>query len=239
MKKLSIILPAYNEGQRIETSVAILKKKADELAIDYEIIIVNDGSSDSTLAKAQVCASDNVKILSYGQNRGKGYAIRHGMLNSEGQYKLFMDVDLSTSLESLKEFLELMEGGQYDVIIGDRKSHSARLEVKQPLYRVFFGKGFTFLAILFIGHNVNDFTCGFKMYTKEAADIIFKRQQIFNWAFDAELVYIAFLHALRVHEAPVTWRHYGNSKVRLFRDITRSLHGLITLRINALKGLYK
>ena len=238
MKKLSIILPAYNEEQRLEGNVAHLKDSVDKLAISYEIIIVNDGSSDATLAKAQKCASDPIQVLSYGQNRGKGYAIQYGMLHSEGLYKLFMDVDLSTSLDGIRNFLDLMETGNYDVVIGERKSRSARIEGRQPFYRIFFGRGFTLLANLFIGHKITDFTCGFKMYTKDAADIIFKRQRIFDWAFDAELLFIAVLHGLRIRQAPVTWRHHSNSKVRLIRDIAHSLYSLILMRMNAIRGMY-
>ena len=239
MKELSIILPAYNEESCIETNLRQLKETLDTFDIDYEIIIVDDGSTDGTLSKVGNCESADIKALSYGRNRGKGYAIHHGMLNSNGKYKLFMDVVLSTSLDALGKFLELIRSGQHDVLIGDRKSKSSRLEIKQPFYRIFFGRGFTLLASLLIGRDINDFTCGFKMYTKEASDIIFKRQRIFNWAFDAELIYIAVAHDLRVHEIPVTWRHHGDSKVRLFRDITHSLHSLMAMRINALRGFYK
>lgn len=239
MNKLSVILPAYNEEHCLEANVSILNERLKSLDLDYEIIIVNDGSTDRTLSKARNCAGENIRVLSYPHNRGKGYAIRYGMLNSEGRYKLFMDLDLSTSLDAVQNFWELLCSGSFDVIIGNRKSEFSRLEVKQPLYRIFFGKGFTFLSSLLIGHKINDFTCGFKMYTKNAADIIFCRQRIFDWAFDAELIYIAVLHGLKIREVPVTWRHHGNSKVRLLRDITHSLRSLITMRINALKSFYK
>ncbi len=239
MDKLSVILPAYNEEHCIEANVSRLDQKFKSLTVDYEIIIVNDGSTDNTLAKAKGCASGNIRVLSYFPNRGKGYAVHYGMLNSSGACKLFMDADLSTSLDILEKAVELVCSGQCDVLIGDRKSKSSQLKIKQPLYRIFFGRGFTFISSLLIGRRINDFTCGFKIYSKTAADIIFTRQRIFGWAFDAELIYIASLHNLRIYEIPVTWSHHGNSKVRLLRDIARSLRSLITMRINALKGLYK
>lgn len=237
--RLSIILPAYNEEKKIKQSIKEIQETLGEFTGFFEIIIVNDGSKDNTHEKAKECASLTVRVLTYDQNRGKGYAIRSGMKEAKGKYCLFMDVDLSTSLEAIPRFLDKMEQKNCDVIVGTRKSPGANLQVKQPFYRIFLGNVFTSLAGLLTSCPLSDFTCGFKMYTKEAARLIFDRQRIFNWAFDAELIFIAARHKLRIEELPVTWRNNPDTKVRLFRDITTSLLGLIAMRFNDLRGFYR
>jgi len=237
--ELSIILPAYNEGLYIEDSLKKIQDVVDKLNVTYELIVVDDGSTDNTLLKVKRCESSQVKVVTYFQNRGKGYAVKEGMLYAQGKYRLLMDVDLSTSLSAIERFLNLMRTNDYDVVIGNRKTHPHLQKIRQPWYHRFFGKGFTWLSCLMIGCFLNDFTCGFKMYRKEAADIIFKRQRIFNWAFDAELIYIAMQHHLKIHQEPVEWSHHPDSKVRLFNNIVTSLAGLMQMRINGLKGYYR
>ncbi len=238
-RKLSVILPAYNEGNKIEQNTKLLKKELDSLNINYEIIIVNDGSVDDTLARAQKCESTNIRVLSYTPNRGKGYAVKYGMFHTTGQYRLFMDVDLSTSLDSIEKFWKLMCQNNYDMIIGNRKMDPLLQKVRQPLYRRVLGTGFTWLSSLMIGRRFTDFTCGFKMFTQNAVEVIFKRQKINNWAFDTELIYIALLHRLKIHEVPVEWAHHPGSKVRVRRDMLTSLYGLIKIRANQIRGLYQ
>ena len=237
--ELSIILPAYNEGSKIKKNIESVKQKLDSLDVEYEIIVVNDGSRDNTYLEAQKCEARNIKILTYPQNRGKGYAINYGMMYSRGQYRLFMDADLSTSLDEIKKFLDTIKHDGYDIVIGTRKSTEALQTVKQPFYRRALGKVFTYLAGCFVGYGLSDFTCGFKMFTKKASEIIFKRQRIFNWAFDAEVIFIAMRHNLRICELPVTWRNDPQTKVRLLRDISTSFYGLFKIRINHLKGHYR
>lgn len=236
---LSIILPAYNEGSRIDASLKAVMAKMSSLNIPYELIVVDDGSTDDTFQRARPFAGEHVHVLTYDQNRGKGYAIRHGMLKAQGAYKLFMDVDLATSLEAVEEFLQIMREKPVDIIIGNRKNNPSLQEVKQPLYRQFFGEGFTRLSCLVVGCEFSDFTCGFKMYTRRAADIIFPRQRTFDWAFDTELVAIAVQHNLKIYESPVQWHHCQGSKVRVTRDITRSLISLGKIGFNSIRGLYK
>jgi len=238
ISELSVILPAYNEGEYIEVTLRQLKAELDKLNIPYEILVVNDGSKDDTAARATRCASGQIRVLSYAHNRGKGYAVGYGMRHASGKYRLFMDVDLSTSLDMVGQFLAILKEGSYDLVIGNRKTKFSEQKIKQPFYRRFFGEGFTWISSLLIGRRTADFTCGFKMYTARAAEIIFTRQKIFDWAFDAELIYIALLHNLRIHEAPVIWQHHSDSRVRVVRDILTSLLSLFKMRINSLRGLY-
>ncbi|MBI4309402.1 MAG: glycosyltransferase [Candidatus Omnitrophica bacterium] len=237
--ELSIIMPAFNEAEEIQASIRTVDKKMAAMKAVYEIIVVNDGSRDETLTKAQACACGHIQILSYGQNRGKGFAVRHGMLHSKGKYKLFMDVDLSTSLDAIDQFLMSMHEDKYDVLIGNRKNGPGSTGTGQPWHRRFLGTGYIKLSCLCAGTNIKDFTCGFKMFNAKAADIIFTRQRTFDWSFDTELIYIAILHRLRIGEMGVVWKHHHGSTVRPLRDILISLAGLLKIRWHIFKKDYR
>ncbi len=239
MIELSIILPAYNEAKEILNSVSAVEAKLRGSNVDYELILVNDGSQDDTLAKMESCTSERVKIVSYAKNRGKGYAVRCGMRQALGRFRLFMDVDLSTSLEAVDEFLHKMRSGNYDMLIGERKTFWSQQAIQQPWHRRFLGRGFILLSCLCIGRTFKDFTCGFKMFNQKAAELIFNCQQIDNWAFDTELIYIACVHNLRLGEVPVKWKHHAGSHVRPARDIASSLAGLVKIRWFACFGRYQ
>jgi len=236
--ELSVIIPVFNEEADILDNLRVVEKKLNAMAVVYEIMVVNDGSSDQTLGQVQTYFSNRVNILSYEKNRGKGFAVRHGMLHAAGKYKIFMDADLSTSLDALDLFLARMREDKYDMIIGDRRSNPGNRTVKQPFYRRFLGRGFTYLSCLCVGRHIKDFTCGFKIFNKKAAEIVFQRQKINRWAFDTELIYIAILHGLRIDQAPVLWKHHPTSTVRPLRDILTSLSGLIQIKFNGWEGRY-
>lgn len=236
--ELSVILPAYNEGRVIKESLVAIKAKLDELGIDYELIVVNDGSKDDTKNAAGALKNPRIKVLSYENNRGKGHAVHYGMQKAQGQYRLFMDVDLSTDLGEIKKFLSEIRRGDCDIVMGNRNIRSS-LRQKGPWYRAFLGRGFALVSGFWIGFHCLDFTCGFKMFTARAAEIIFSRQRLFDWAFDTEILFIARLHHMNVRQLPVVWEHRGNSKVRLGRDIAASLLSLIKIRYYALRGFYR
>ncbi len=237
--ELSVIIPAFNEEKEVRDSVRAVEQKCDAMRLNYEIILVNDGSIDGTLSRMQECAGGRIKVLSYEKNLGKGSAVRHGMLHAAGQYRLFMDVDLSTSLEAIDKFLEHMRHDAYDMIIGNRKSSPGDHTVKQPWVRRFLGNGFIILSRWCVGKKIKDFTCGFKMFNRRSADIIFNKQRILNWAFDTELIAIALIHDLRIGEIPVAWNHSPDSAVRPLRDIFTSLAGLLKIKWNILRGVYR
>jgi dolichyl-phosphate beta-glucosyltransferase len=237
--ELSVIIPVFNEELEIIKNLQTVEKKLRSMGISYEIIVVDDGSIDQTLNQVRSYPCREVTVLSYEKNQGKGFAVRHGMLRASGQYRLFMDIDLSTSLEAFDSFLNEMRKNTCDILIGDRKSNPDHQTVKQPFFRRFLGRGFTGLSCLCVGKNINDFTCGFKMFNKKSSDIIFHRQLIYRWAFDTELIYIALLHGLCIRELPVIWQHHGDSTVRPLRDVITSLSELIKIKFNAWKGLYR
>ncbi len=236
---LSVIIPAFNEEKGIRDNARAVEQKCDAMRLNYEIILVNDGSADGTLSRMQECAGSRIKVLSYERNRGKGAAVRHGMLHAAGKYKLFMDADLSTSLEAMDKFLEHMRRDGYDMIIGDRKSNPGDRTARQPWVRRFLGNGFIVLSRWCVGKKIKDFTCGFKMFNQRSTDIIFKKQRISNWAFDTELIAIALIHDLRIGEIPVAWNHSPDSAVRPLRDIFTSLAGLLKIKWNILRGIYR
>jgi len=232
--ELSIIFPAYNEEPVIRQNLLQVKKKMDELHLNYEIIVVDDGSTDDTFQQAQWLEDVRLKVLASKPNRGKGYAIKLGMNKAQGAYRLFMDVDLSTSLDEIEPFLTVIRQGQSDLVIGYRN-----LRQNQPWYREFLGKGFTVLSRTLICCDYHDFTCGFKMFTASAGEKIFSRQRIYDWAFDAEILYLAKRGRLKVRSLPVQWQHEGDSKVHLVRDIVNSLISLLKIRWYALRGYYR
>ncbi len=238
MVELSVIIPAFNEAHVIENNVRQVIAALDKLKITYEIICVNDGSTDTTLASLERLRDSRINLLSYPENQGKGYAVRFGMNKALGKYRLFMDADLATSLDAIGIFYDQMCRGTYDLILGDRQSDSTQQRQHQPLYRRILGRIFTLLSCLCVGRNINDFTCGFKIFSSPASTLIFNQQRINNWAFDTELIYIAVLNKLRIGQIPVAWKHQPHSKVRAMRDIVTSLRDLLRIRINGMTCCY-
>ena len=235
---ISIILPAYNEGHRLAKSILLIQEAVLPLTSYYEIIIVNDGSSDNTHIEADRLANTNISVISYDKNRGKGYAVKVGMVRAKGKFHLFMDVDLATDLKAMAEFYRSMQENPVDILIGDRKTDTNVQHVKQPYLRRMLGRVFTWLSQMVLHCHFRDFTCGFKMFTSGASQRIFACQRIDRWSFDSEILFLAEKYHLKVREIPVIWRHQGNSKVNLWKDILSSFQGLIAIRINDFKGIY-
>ena len=197
------------------------------------MFIVDDGSRDRTVEVArQAHKSDPaVRIERQPCNLGKGEAIRKGMLVADGRYLFFSDADLSVPIESLPSFLSRLESDA-DVAIGSRRTAGAIIEVHQPLYRELMGKVFTRLSNLILGLHVSYFTCGFKGFRREAARELFSRQQLADWSFDSEILYLAKIRGYRVEEVSVVWRNDWATKVRLGRDVLLSFLGLLKIRLN-------
>ena len=236
---ISIVIPAYNEEKRIRATLENIFDYFSHKQTEFEIIVVDDGSSDQTVltAKKSLPGFGNLQIISYGLNRGKGYAVKTGMLAAKGELILFCDADLSTPIEELELFFPYVKQG-FDVIIGSRKMPGASIEICQPFYRRFMGKCFTLLTNLFLGIRVFDVTCGFKLFKKEAAGKIFQLQILENWSFDSEILFISRHLNYKIKEIPVRWRNSKYTKVRLSRDILGSLCGLIQIRFNYWRGVY-
>jgi len=229
MKELSVIIPVYNEGKIIRRNLRMVDDYLQTLGLDYEIVIVNDGSSDNTWEHLTAMPGQHIRLISYAENKGKGFAVKCGMMAANGRYRLFMDMDLSTELTEIPKFLQCMRDGRCDICVGNR--HSIKLWAqKRPWHRALLGKIFAFLSSVSSGCPLEDFTCGFKIFTAEACEKVFVRQSIYNWAFDTELISIAHHLGLRIHQEPVAWHHHGNSKVHIGPAMVTSLMSLIKIR---------
>ncbi len=228
---LSIIFPVFNEAKRLQkTFEAVSRFHAPEIFLNVEIIFVNDGSQDNSagLIKAFKCGWP-VKLVSYEKNRGKGFAIRKGMLAAGGDWRLMLDADMSTPLEELAKFAGLVEAG-CPIIIGSRKTKDAKVTKAQPKHRELLGTGYYLLAKLVTGVNISDFTCGFKMFSKEAALTIFPKSKIDRWSYDSEIMYLAKKNGFKICEAGVSWENDADTKVSLKKDMLQSLVDLIKIR---------
>lgn len=235
---VSIIIPVYNEQDRIELGIREIVDYLKKSKLKAEIVVVNDGSRDRTgdiLIKLK--KEFGLKVVELKKNSGKGAAIRAGVDVAQGELILFTDIDLSVPIDFLKKYLEVLTD-DVDIIIGTRAIPGAKVEVKQFWLRELMGEMFTFLSNLILGVGVSDFTCGFKLFRKEAARMIFNRQQIKRWAFDAESLYIAQKFNFKIKEVAVVWRHREGSKVKFPRDLIETLISLFKIRINDLQGRY-
>jgi dolichyl-phosphate beta-glucosyltransferase len=237
---LSLVIPAFNEDRRIGQSLERILSFFRAQSYPFEIIVVDDGSSDRTVEVVRgFAASDpRLRVEPQAQNRGKGEAIRKGMLLAGGKYLFFSDADLSVPIEAVPDFLSRLEAG-YDVAVGSRRTAGAVIEVHQPIHRELMGKVFTRLSNLILGLRLKDFTCGFKAFRLDAARELFSRQRLGGWSFDSEILYLAKSKGYRIAEVPVVWRNDEATKVRLGRDVVRSFVDLWNIRINHALGKYR
>lgn len=233
---LSVIVPIFNEEKRINNLnhiVSYLKKQK----YSWEVIVVDDGSTDKTQKFLKLLKNKlRFSLLSYSPNTGKGFAVKTGMLNAKGKYRLFLDVDLSTPITELEKFLPHLK--QYDIVIGSRKLKTSKLVTRQSLLRENLGKAFTLLSQLMLGMYISDFTCGFKIFSKKSAEDIFIRQKINKWGFDPEVLYIGKIKRHSIKEVPVYWENDPRTKVKFPDAIINSLYELIQIRINYLRRFY-
>ena len=229
---LSVVVPAYNEEERLPRTLDRLKEYYDAQPYDYDVAVVSDGSKDRTadIAHEFARANGRFRLISYPDNQGKGYAVRTGMLEATGDLILFCDADLATPQEETEKLLERMNQGA-DVAIGSRPLQASNLEVRQPWYREMLGRSFN-LAVQTIGiRGIDDTQCGFKMFTAAANKDIFSRCKLNGFGFDFEALMVARDLGYRIDEVPIRWRHQEGSKVVLMRDGPRMLRDLLKLRM--------
>jgi dolichyl-phosphate beta-glucosyltransferase len=236
---LTVIVPAFNEAARIPATLRAISEHFARAPFPVELIVVDDGSRDETASVVREAAAQlalPLRLLRYAPNRGKGFALKVGFAASRGDRVLFSDADLSTPIEEADRFLAELDRGA-DVVIGSRKSARARIEVHQPWLRETLGKGFTWLVRLLVA-DVSDATCGFKAYRGDAGRDLYARMRVFDWSFDAEMLFVGGRLGLQLVEVPVRWRDQAGTKVDLRRDVLRSLAGLLRMRTNAWRGRY-
>jgi dolichyl-phosphate beta-glucosyltransferase len=238
--RYSIIVPAYNESRRISQTLENIVSFTHAQSWNAEVLAVDDGSSDGTPAMISefAAAHPEVRLLCNPGNRGKGFAVRNGMMNARGDLLLFTDADLSSPIaEAAKLFAALEQGA--DVAIGSRWLDASLQFVRQPLRRRIFSRSFNLFIKLLLGLPFRDTQCGFKAFTRPAAAVIFPRQRIHRWGFDPEVIYIARRQGLKVTEVPVAWGHDERSTIHPFRDGLRMGIEALKIRWYAWMGKYR
>jgi dolichyl-phosphate beta-glucosyltransferase len=238
---LSIVIPCYKEEKRLEPG---LSRAIDYLSSHvqgrFELIFVNDGSTDRTVeileAAKQHYAGIPMEIASYLPNRGKGYAVRTGVLHSRGNQVLVMDADFSIELSEMFKFLAALDA--VDIVIGTKKHRLTQTLKPQDPLRRFLGKGYTVLAGIVLGLRFSDITCSFKAFRGEVARDIFRRQKINRWSYDSETLFLAKKLRYTTRELPVKWHHEEQSRVSPFIDTLRSSRELLAILSNYYTGKY-
>lgn len=237
---LSVIIPAYNEAERIPKTLSLINSYLERQSYEYEILVVNDGSTDNTVSAVRDLCSQmrNLKITGYEKNKGKGYAVRFGMLEAKGEYRLFTDADNSTSIDQFENMLPEFEKG-CDIVIGSRDIKGAVLDPPQPWIRNFvLGEGFKLYRKIMVGlWGIEDTQCGFKAFSGKSANSVFPKCLINRFAFDPEIILIAKKQGYEIKEIPVFWKNDLNSKVK-FKHILNMAKDMVKIRWNSIKGFY-
>ena len=236
MVSISVILPAWNEEKIIRKNAQYILLYLSSKKHDFELIVINDGSSDNTLAEIKKIKHKNLVVLDNEKNLGKGFTVRKGILNAKKKYILFLDTDLATPIEELEKFIPYMK--TYDIIIGSRAVKGADITKSQPFYRVFIGKCFNVFVQILTIRGIKDTQCGFKLFPTELAKKLALKQTIRRWTFDVEYLLIAQKYGHTIKEVPVTWICGEKSDVSLIKDSLRMFRDLFRIRFNLLFGRY-
>jgi dolichyl-phosphate beta-glucosyltransferase len=214
--KISVVVPAFNEAHRILPSLDRIVSYMHEHHPGFEVLVVDDGSTDTTLAavRRRFDGDARVAISGYGANRGKGYAVRHGIERATGDLVVFSDADLSTPIEEIDKMLPLIEQG-YDIVIGSRAHALAEIRERQPLYRELGGKLFNLMVRIIVMPELHDTQCGFKLFRRGRIAPILPHLRIDGFAFDVEILALGRASGLRIAEVPVVWINSATSRVRM------------------------
>jgi dolichyl-phosphate beta-glucosyltransferase len=242
---LSVVIPAYNEESRLPRTLdsifAYLRKKPYRA----EILVVDDGSTDRTSEivngyhqKYPHPNHPELRLVSNAGNRGKGFSVRHGMLEARGEIALFTDADLSTPIEEADKLLAILRNHEYDASIGSRAMDRSLIAVHQSAIREQAGIVFNRMVRWIMGIQFSDTQCGFKAFQRDRTRIIFAQQRVQRFGFDPEILFLAKRHGLRVMEVPVRWSHDTGTKVNVAADGIRMFLELLLIRWNAVRGRY-
>ncbi len=234
LMSVSIIIPAYNEEARLPATLLGTAEYFAARGEPFDLLVVDDGSRDATARTVADFARAHLEIavqcLNYGGNRGKGYAVRYGMLRARGDLRLFCDADLATPPEEYEVVLAGMRGVDAEIGIGSRPLRDSNLLVHQPWYREWLGRGFNKVVRLMAVPGIADTQCGFKVFSAQAAQEVFSRCRVDGFAFDAEALYVAGKLGYTIAEVPIRWSHKAGSKVDMVRDGLKMLRELTTIR---------
>jgi dolichyl-phosphate beta-glucosyltransferase len=237
--RYSIVIPAFNESGRLPVTLNAVINCIRRHAWRAEVVVVNDGSTDATaeVVKAFASQAPEVRLLENARNSGKGYSVRNGVLHALGDIVLFTDADMSSPIEEAEELFAAIGRGA-DIAIGSRWLATSRQTHRQPLYRQIFGRCFNALTRLVMDLPFADTQCGFKAFTRAAAQTVFQLETIERWGFDPEILFIAMKRGYRIEEVPVSWAHDARTRISYLRDGLQMLKELVLVRWNALIGRY-
>jgi dolichyl-phosphate beta-glucosyltransferase len=242
MIKLSVIIPAYNEEKRISLTLREVDAYLEKQGYTYEIIVVDNGSKDQTMAvvdqlsktTVQNCRAIEQPPVVVGNN--KGNAVKRGIMEAQGQYMVFMDADNATPISEIEKFFPYLEQG-LEMVIGSRYLDPSTVKIRQPFYKVVLSRMSNILIQFVLGVHIKDTQTGFKAFNGKAAKEIFKHLSIYGWGFDMELIAIAYKLSYRVKEVPISWEEHGGSHVPL-KAYLQSLRDLFKIKWNSLTGKY-
>ncbi|MFI5202038.1 MAG: dolichyl-phosphate beta-glucosyltransferase [Candidatus Kapaibacterium sp.] len=236
---LSLIIPAYNEADRIGPSLEKAYRYLETTEYDGEIIVVDDGSTDRSLEAIEASFARKPKdlpriatrLIAVGVNTGKGAAVRRGMLEAHGRVRIFTDADFSTPIQEISKIIPLVASGEYDVVIGSRAAEGRLLVKKhQPWYREAMGRFYNVLVQLFVFRGIRDTQCGFKGFSGDAAQILFSKQRVDGFSFDVEILYLARRYGYRIREIAVEWYNDERSTVGAITDSAKMFWELLRIR---------
>jgi glycosyltransferase involved in cell wall biosynthesis len=234
---LSIIIPAHNEEERLPPSLALVDEFVRQQPYPIEVIVVENGSHDRTLAVAQTYQAKmpSLSVIQETQ-KGKGLAVQRGMLAAQGKYRIFCDADFSMPVNEISKFIP--EDGQvYDIAIASRELPSSE-RVDEPEFRHLIGRVFNSLVRYALLPGLQDTQCGFKAFRGEVAEHLFRMQTLTGWSFDAELLFIAQRLGYNIKEIPIIWYYKPGTRLNIIKDSIKMASDLFTIRRNANRGVY-
>ena len=240
MGKISVIIPAFNEEHRLPGTLESVYEYLNAKKADFEIVVVDDGSDDGTAEFVRSYSSNHpqVRVISYTQNRGKGYAVRIGMLDSDGDYVIYNDADGSSPIEEIDKLIASIDSGN-DIAFGSRAKPDEKRKVEALAYRKYIGNTFNLIVQTLLLKGIHDTQCGFKMFTRKAAQDIFSVARMDGFAFDVEILYIGRLRKYKMEEVPINWSNVDGSKVNVFIDSPKMFFETLKIAYAAWTGKYK
>ena len=239
---ISIVIPAFEESERLGEPIRKILSFIKDEKLNAEVIVVDDGSGDDTSEVANIAFREfpeiEAKVVRYEKNRGKGFAVKTGLLAAKGDIALFTDADLSTPIGEIYKLVKPIQGGDYDVTFGSRALDRRLIGTHQPWRREQGGRLMNFIIRTMSGLKFWDTQCGFKAFNMQKFRPLLPLMKIDRFGFDVEFLYVADYHRLRLKEIPVRWNDVAGSKVSVLRDTRRMISELSQIRRNARKGSY-
>lgn len=237
---LSIIIPAYNEEKRISKTLENIVKFAESFEEDIEVIVINDCSTDNTVSVIRQFGNklEKLEVINSTKNAGKGQCIKIGMIKASGKYILFMDADNSAPIEEVNKLLQYLNNSDYDIAIGSRYVKGSVITTKQPLKRIILSRLGNIFIRTFLVPKIRDTQCGFKLFKKEAAKILFEKSIISGFAMDIEILFLSKKYGFKVKEAPINWKDEPSSHLKLAKDSTNTLLECVMIMWFNVKGKY-